>query len=85
MTIVDDEVSVDNLIEDYLTSEPNNEYIQSCDIVAFNKICEFQPLFWNMDLSSSLIWYAANQFNQSSQSSVAELSGYNQCESQLAS
>jgi hypothetical protein len=53
--------------------------------VAFNKICEFQPLFWNMDLSSSLIWYAANQFNQSSQSSVAELSGYNQCESQLAS
>ncbi|CAK9217865.1 unnamed protein product [Sphagnum troendelagicum] len=43
MTIVDDEVSVDNLIEDYLTSEPNNEYIQSCDIVAFNKICEFQP------------------------------------------
>jgi translation elongation factor EF-1beta len=38
MTIVDDEVSVDNLIEDYLTSEPNNEYIQSCDIVAFNKI-----------------------------------------------
>jgi elongation factor 1-beta len=38
MTIVDDEVSVDNLIEDFLTSEPNNEYIQSCDIVAFNKI-----------------------------------------------
>jgi elongation factor 1-beta len=38
MTIVDDEVSVDNLIEDHLTSEPNNEYIQSCDIVAFNKI-----------------------------------------------
>lgn len=41
MTIVDDEVSVDNLIEDFLTSEPNNEYIQSCDIVAFNKICKF--------------------------------------------
>lgn len=40
MTIVDDEVSVDNLIEDFLTSEPNNEYIQSCDIVAFNKICK---------------------------------------------
>ncbi|KAG0631169.1 hypothetical protein M758_1G232900 [Ceratodon purpureus] len=40
MTIVDDLVSIDNLIEDYLTSEPNNEYIQSCDIVAFNKICE---------------------------------------------
>jgi translation elongation factor EF-1beta len=45
MTIVDDEVSVDNLIEDHLTSEPNNEYIQSCDIVAFNKICKFQLLF----------------------------------------
>jgi elongation factor 1-beta len=38
MTIVDDLVSIDNLIEDHLTSEPNNEYIQSCDIVAFNKI-----------------------------------------------
>ncbi|KNA13747.1 hypothetical protein SOVF_114060 [Spinacia oleracea] len=38
MTIVDDLVSVDNLIEDYLTVEPANEFIQSCDIVAFNKI-----------------------------------------------
>lgn len=38
LTIVDDLVSPDNLIEDFLTSEPNNEYIQSCDIVAFNKI-----------------------------------------------
>ncbi|CAO2827031.1 unnamed protein product [Amaranthus hypochondriacus] len=38
MTIVDDLVSVDNLIEDYLTVEPINEYVQSCDIVAFNKI-----------------------------------------------
>lgn len=38
MTIVDDLVSVDNLIEDYLTVEPANEYIQSCDIVVFNKI-----------------------------------------------
>jgi elongation factor 1-beta len=38
MTIEDDLVSVDNLIEDYLTVEPANEYIQSCDIVAFNKI-----------------------------------------------
>ncbi|XP_038703120.1 elongation factor 1-delta-like [Tripterygium wilfordii] len=38
MTIVDDLVSVDNLIEDHLTAEPANEYIQSCDIVAFNKI-----------------------------------------------
>ncbi|CAA7410005.1 unnamed protein product [Spirodela intermedia] len=40
MTIVDDLVSVDTLIEEYLTVEPANEYIQSCDIVAFNKICE---------------------------------------------
>ncbi|KAF8115927.1 hypothetical protein N665_0025s0366 [Sinapis alba] len=38
MTIDDDLVSVDNLIEDHLTSEPNNEYIQSVYIVAFNKI-----------------------------------------------
>lgn len=38
MTIVDDLVSVDNLIEEYLTVEPINEYVQSCDIVAFNKI-----------------------------------------------
>ncbi|KAF3777389.1 Elongation factor 1-beta 1 [Nymphaea thermarum] len=38
MTIVDDLVSVDSLIEDHLTVEPANEYIQSCDIVAFNKI-----------------------------------------------
>ncbi|PAN49234.1 hypothetical protein PAHAL_9G435300 [Panicum hallii] len=38
MTIVDDLVSVDNLIEDHLCTEPANEYIQSCDIMAFNKI-----------------------------------------------
>ncbi|XP_057767480.1 elongation factor 1-delta-like [Salvia miltiorrhiza] len=38
ITIVDDLVSVDNLIEDYLTAEPLNEYVQSVDIVAFNKI-----------------------------------------------
>nr|AIZ68132.1 translation elongation factor 1-delta 1 [Albuca bracteata] len=38
MTIVDDLVSVDSLIEEQLTVEPANEYIQSCDIVAFNKI-----------------------------------------------
>lgn len=30
MTIVDDLVSVDNLIEDYLLVEPANEYLQSC-------------------------------------------------------
>lgn len=40
LTIVDDLVSVDTLVEDYLTAEPINEYVQSCDIVAFNKICE---------------------------------------------
>jgi elongation factor 1-beta len=38
MTIVDDLVSVDTLIEDHLCAEPVNEYVQSCDIVAFNKI-----------------------------------------------
>lgn len=38
LTIVDDLVSVDDMIEDYLTAEPINEYVQSCDIVAFNKI-----------------------------------------------
>ncbi|PSR96762.1 Elongation factor 1-delta like, partial [Actinidia chinensis var. chinensis] len=38
LTIVDDLVSVDDMIEDYLTAEPVNEYVQSCDIVAFNKI-----------------------------------------------
>ncbi|KAK7306804.1 hypothetical protein VNO77_44762 [Canavalia gladiata] len=38
LTIVDDLVSVDSLIEEQLTVEPSNEYIQSCDIVAFNKI-----------------------------------------------
>ncbi|KAJ8449587.1 hypothetical protein Cgig2_005609 [Carnegiea gigantea] len=38
MTIVDDLVSVDNVIEEHLTAEPINEYVQSCDIVAFNKI-----------------------------------------------
>lgn len=38
LTIVDDLVSVDELIEEQLTAEPCNEYVQSCDIVAFNKI-----------------------------------------------
>ncbi|CAK9184230.1 unnamed protein product [Ilex paraguariensis] len=38
LTIVDDLVSVDCLIEERLTEEPINEYVQSCDIVAFNKI-----------------------------------------------
>lgn len=40
LTIVDDLVSVDSLIEEHLTEEPVNEYVQSCDIVAFNKICK---------------------------------------------
>jgi elongation factor 1-beta len=43
MTIVDDLVSVDTLIEDHLCEEPVNEYVQSCDIVAFNKICKLFP------------------------------------------
>ncbi|KAG1338581.1 elongation factor 1-beta [Cocos nucifera] len=38
LTIVDDLVSIDDLIEEHLTAEPCNEYVQSCDIVAFNKI-----------------------------------------------
>ncbi|XP_058194638.1 elongation factor 1-delta-like isoform X2 [Rhododendron vialii] len=38
LSIVDDLVSVDTLIEDHLTVEPISEYVQSCDIVAFNKI-----------------------------------------------
>ncbi|CAH8349255.1 unnamed protein product [Eruca vesicaria subsp. sativa] len=38
LTIVDDLMSPDNIIEDYLTCDPNNEYIQSVYIVAFNKI-----------------------------------------------
>jgi len=38
LTIIDDLVSVDDLIEERLTVEPINEYVQSCDIVAFNKI-----------------------------------------------
>ncbi|KAL6856271.1 hypothetical protein ACP4OV_019073 [Aristida adscensionis] len=41
MTIVDDLVSVDTLIEEHLCEEPVNEYVQSCDIVAFNKILKF--------------------------------------------
>ncbi|KAG2638890.1 hypothetical protein PVAP13_2NG622200 [Panicum virgatum] len=38
LTIVDDLVSIDSLIEDHLMEAPINEYVQSCDIVAFNKI-----------------------------------------------
>lgn len=38
---MDDLVSVDTLIEEHLTVEPINEYVQSCDIVAFNKICKY--------------------------------------------
>ncbi|MQL87715.1 hypothetical protein Taro_020256 [Colocasia esculenta] len=38
LTIVDDLVSVDSIIEEHLTVEPCNKYVQSCDIVAFNKI-----------------------------------------------
>ena len=41
LTIVDGLASVDNLIEEHLLGEPINEYVQSCDIVAFNKICRY--------------------------------------------
>ncbi|KAG6542555.1 hypothetical protein Mapa_016026 [Marchantia paleacea] len=38
MTVEDDLVSPDSVIEEHLTAEPANEHIQSCDIVAWNKI-----------------------------------------------
>ncbi|XP_037431432.1 elongation factor 1-beta-like [Triticum dicoccoides] len=38
LTIVDDLVSVDDLIEDRLCAEPVDEFVQSCDIASFNKI-----------------------------------------------
>eukprot|EP00897_Mesotaenium_endlicherianum_P003064 jgi/Mesen1/2786/ME000170S01901 len=38
MTIVDDLVSLDELIEDRLQAGEGADFIQSCDIVAFNKI-----------------------------------------------
>ncbi|KAJ0047696.1 hypothetical protein Pint_15683 [Pistacia integerrima] len=47
LTIVDDLVSVDTLIEECLTVEPINEYVQSCDIVAFNKILCGLSLIWH--------------------------------------
>ncbi|KQK14093.1 elongation factor 1-beta [Brachypodium distachyon] len=40
MTVVDDLVCVDDLVEDHLCAEPVNEYVQSCDIASFNKICK---------------------------------------------
>lgn len=52
LAIVDDLVSVDSLIEEHLTVEPINEYVQSCDIVAFNKICKYRfklfPVLMNL-------------------------------------
>lgn len=52
LSIVDDLVSVDSLIEEHLTVEPVNEYVQSCDIVAFNKICKYRfklfPVLMNL-------------------------------------
>ncbi|KAI3727039.1 hypothetical protein L1987_66847 [Smallanthus sonchifolius] len=46
LTIVDDLVSVDSLIEETLTEEPINEYVQSCDIFAFNKILTGLRRWW---------------------------------------
>ncbi|KAJ6875778.1 hypothetical protein NC652_035222 [Populus alba x Populus x berolinensis] len=55
LTIIDDLVSVDTLIEERLTTEPINEYVQSCDIVAFNKI---SGLRWVIgDGKSISFWY----------------------------
>ncbi|CAM0875804.1 unnamed protein product [Alopecurus aequalis] len=31
---------VDDLIEEHLCAEPVDEYVQSCDIATFNKICK---------------------------------------------
>nr|GMD34016.1 elongation factor 1-delta-like [Ipomoea batatas] len=50
LTIVDDLVSVDELIESTLTVEPVNEYVQSCDIVAFNKILQKMELELPLEL-----------------------------------
>uniref|UniRef100_A0A251RWM6 Putative translation elongation factor EF1B/ribosomal protein S6 n=1 Tax=Helianthus annuus TaxID=4232 RepID=A0A251RWM6_HELAN len=59
LTIVDDLVSVDTLIEERLTVEPINEYVQSCDIVAFNKICKvYQHLYY--DAVSVVLWSCFN-------------------------
>lgn len=46
MTIEDDKVGLDDLIEDRLTLEGSEcgNFIQSCDIAAFNKICELSLL-----------------------------------------
>lgn len=44
MTIVDDLVSVDELIEEKLTAGECEQYVQSCDIQAFNKICKASTL-----------------------------------------
>ncbi|KAM0060078.1 putative translation elongation factor EF1B/ribosomal protein S6 [Helianthus debilis subsp. tardiflorus] len=57
LTIVDDLVSVDTLIEEHLTVEPINEYVQSCDIVAFNKIF-YQRLYY--DTVSVVLWSCFN-------------------------
>ncbi|KAF3656989.1 Elongation factor 1-delta [Capsicum annuum] len=38
LTIIDELVSVDTLMEKRLTVEPINEYVQSCDIIALKKI-----------------------------------------------
>lgn len=60
ITIVDDLVSVDNLIEDYLTAEPINEHVQSVDIVAFNKICKYLSLYIYIFFSVDVLCLAAS-------------------------
>ncbi|KAK9225300.1 hypothetical protein WN943_010341 [Citrus x changshan-huyou] len=62
LTIVDDLVSVDNLIEEHLMAEPINEYVQSCDIVAFNKICIIQESLMTDagEVSGGSFWLAGH-------------------------
>ncbi|KAF7078735.1 hypothetical protein CFC21_083119 [Triticum aestivum] len=42
VTLVNDLVSVDGLIEDHLCVAPMDEYVQSCD-VGINQICKQSP------------------------------------------
>ena len=64
LTIVDDLVSVDTLIEERLTVEPINEHVQSCDIVAFNKICMAFNISYLNFMFTIYLEYPLNFFNQ---------------------
>ncbi|KAI0508131.1 hypothetical protein KFK09_014265 [Dendrobium nobile] len=57
LTIVDDLVFVNNLIEDHLTAEPTNEYIQSCDIVRARELkIGIDPNLQVLDNSGEKLW-----------------------------